>query len=234
VAETGSTLVVIDSAGEWLGLQGTDSYHDTEYAGWVQRYVEPLTHTAAVVLIDHLPHDNTGLLRPIGSQRKKASITGSAFMVRSVTAVGRGVRGVSQLVAAKDKHGAFVTGLPVADLVLDASADPYVVELVAPEGGRVAEARGQARDVRRSLWQQVRLNPRDLTQTDITKDRDNRIGGSATQRTQALADLLQHQLVERVIVERHRSDGRPYQAEAFKVTWESLDPDDEDPALGQL
>jgi hypothetical protein len=143
-------------------------------------------------------------------------------MVRQVTAMGRGVRGVSQLVAAKDKHGSFVVGLPEADLALDASAAPYVVELVAPDGGVVAAARGQVRDVRRAVWQAIRLNPRQLTQTEVIRDKDEAIGGTEAQRRQAVADLLTRELVELVVSERQRRDGRPYRVEVLNTVMESL------------
>lgn len=127
------TVVVIDSTGEWLGLHGIEGNKDEQVAAWMAMYPKQLARAgAAVILIDHMPHDSKGRLEPIGSQRKKAAISGAAYLVTALAELGRDRIGKSRLTNAKDRNGYWVRGKPAAELILDATQHPYRCELVTP------------------------------------------------------------------------------------------------------
>lgn len=143
LCETAS-MVVIDSVGEWLAVadalpNSSSDGGDTRYAAWVRRYVKPLLGTddaddgPAIILIDHMPNDSRGLLRPGGSQRKRASITGAAYRVDVVEEPAIGQPGRIKLTVAKDRHGARKTGTVAADAVVE--PDP-----LHPLSGRLSVA----------------------------------------------------------------------------------------------
>lgn len=122
-------LVVIDSIGELLSLQGCKPNDDDDVARVYRQIVRRITALGpAVILIDHVPKssDRTPLYG-IGSQRKKSAIDGSAFMVETVTPFAAGVNGALKLVTAKDRAGNFTIGQTAA-----------TVEIVSqPDGGRL-------------------------------------------------------------------------------------------------
>ena len=127
------TLAVADSAGEWLSLQGVKPNADDEVAAFLKAYLAPLTKCgAAVVLIDHVPHDTKDSLRAIGSQRKMTAVTGVALHVQMVREMGKGRSGMARLKSAKDRLGTYPRGSVVAELTIDATTMPYTTELAAP------------------------------------------------------------------------------------------------------
>src|SRR5690606_41313053 len=64
VAEDEPSLIVVDSAGEWGGLQGVKANIDEEIAQFGTAYISPLARTgAAVVTIDHVGHEQKDPLR---------------------------------------------------------------------------------------------------------------------------------------------------------------------------
>lgn len=127
-------LVVVDSVGEWLALLDLNGNDDVHYAGWAHQCVRPIAGTGTtVVLIDHLPHDSRGLLRPIGTQRKKASISGAAYRVEVIERPARGVPGRLRLTVAKDRHGSRPSGEVAADVVVaPGEGEAVSVRLEAP------------------------------------------------------------------------------------------------------
>lgn len=69
------TLVVLDSTGESMALEGTDPNSDDAVAVWFQRVATAIAkYGPAVLLLDHLPKSDSGATSPIGSQRKRAAI----------------------------------------------------------------------------------------------------------------------------------------------------------------
>jgi hypothetical protein len=134
VDEDRPSLVVVDSTGEWLSLQGAKPNYDEEVAAFTKAHLAPLAASgAAVVTIDHIPHDARDPLRAIGSQRKMASITGAVYLVDMVVEMGKGRRGMSRLQSAKDRLGTYPRETVVAELHLDATTMPYGIRLAAPE-----------------------------------------------------------------------------------------------------
>lgn len=109
------TLIIIDSTGESLGLEGVDPNADQEVAAWTHQFPRRLArqpYKPCILLIDHVPKAMEEALMPIGSQRKQAALTGAAYSVRVVegSRFSRDRSGYVRLVCGKDRHGWHVTG----------------------------------------------------------------------------------------------------------------------------
>lgn len=196
-------VIVIDSTGEWMGQEGIDTDRDHQVSKWIQTYIRSLTRAGSgVVLIDHVPHDHKDLLRPIGSQRKKAAITGSAFMVIALAELGRGRVGKLRLTTAKDRRGNWVRGKPAAEMLLDATTAPYGVELTVPtssEGadGDLPDEKPAVSRVRRAL--ELDEEPATVSQLGdrIAHDGETRTGLKKRTIQDALKRLEALQIAER-------------------------------------
>jgi AAA domain len=128
------TLVVIDSVGEAMSIDGTKPNDDDSVAKWMRtvcRWIADLG--PGVAFIDHTPKHRDNPLFPAGSFRKRAAVTGSAFLVESIRAFGIGREGRSKLTCAKDRLGNYVRGQKVAEFILDGTAIPHTFEIVPPE-----------------------------------------------------------------------------------------------------
>lgn len=116
-------LVVIDSTGEALALEGYGPNNDDEVATWFRtwpRWLAGRPHAPGVIVIDHVVKDeSTRGLWPGGSQRKKAAINGAAFMATPIKELGRGVEGRLKLTTSKDRSGNHRTGTKAGEFVLD-------------------------------------------------------------------------------------------------------------------
>lgn len=116
LADLGPTLVVIDSTGESLAVEGKNPNQDEEVALWLRVLPKACTRSgAAVVVVDHVTKAADGNSSPIGSQRKKAGVF-AMFRVETVEAFAKGVAGSARVVAMKDKAGNFRSGDAVAVL----------------------------------------------------------------------------------------------------------------------
>lgn len=123
VADLRPVLVVVDSTGEGLALEGANPNADEEVAAWFLRVPRRLSLVAyddqpgpAVVVLDHVTKADDGGLWPIGSQRKRAAISGAQYMQRLVKPFDKDTAGHALLVCAKDRHGNYRTGQRVAEL----------------------------------------------------------------------------------------------------------------------
>lgn len=116
------TLVVLDSTGESMALEGTDPNSDDAVATWFKRVAAAIAKQGpAVLLLDHLPKASSGASSPIGSQRKRAAISG-VQMIQTVPpklAFAKGRAGQAVLTCTKDRHGHFVTGDPEITLTVN-------------------------------------------------------------------------------------------------------------------
>lgn len=128
-------LVVIDSVGESMALEGTKPNDDDDTARWFRLLPRAVaTLGPAVVTIDHLPKDPN---RPsgfaIGSQRKRAAIDGVMLEVEVGVAPARNVVGHLKLIARKDRTGNFQHGAKVADIEIEDRIDGSIrVDIKAP------------------------------------------------------------------------------------------------------
>jgi len=100
-------LVVIDSTGESIAAAGLNQNHDEEVAAWFQSLAHPLADkaSATVMLIDHMVKAEDGGLWPIGSQRKRAAITGAQYVAEVAQPFSKDADGMVVLKVAKDRHG---------------------------------------------------------------------------------------------------------------------------------
>jgi hypothetical protein len=126
-----SCLVVIDSTGEALGLNGADENSDLDVDEWARalpKRLEREGHT--VILIDHATKAADNPLHPSGSKRKRSMISGSSFLVSTVTPFDREHPGKLKLTCAKDRHGHYRRGAPAAWVHVDPTGDPRLKMLV--------------------------------------------------------------------------------------------------------
>ena len=119
VARVHPTLVVIDSTGESLALDRAKPNDDDDVARWFRRLPSRIARMGpAVVVLDHMAKADDGALWPIGSQRKRAAITGAQYIQSTVAGFSKDTPGRSKIVCAKDRHGNYRQGQRVADLVV--------------------------------------------------------------------------------------------------------------------
>jgi hypothetical protein len=115
------TLVVIDSTGEAMALDGAKPNDDDATSLWFRRLPRYVAKFGpAVVLIDHVPkaRDGEGRRTEIGSQRKRAAIEGATYEVEVRVAPARGRDGHLRLVCQKDRNGTYARGQTVADVAI--------------------------------------------------------------------------------------------------------------------
>lgn len=108
VAATPGPFAVIDSTGESIAAAGLNQNHDEEVAKWFQALAHPLADRggACVLLLDHMVKADDGGLWPIGSQRKRAAITGAQYIAEVADPFSKSKDGMVALRVAKDRHGA--------------------------------------------------------------------------------------------------------------------------------
>lgn len=105
--ETGYDLIIVDGITDCMAMLALDPL-DNKDAGTFDRFLlKPMAATGAAVLaIDHMVKAREGRgAWAIGSQHKKAAITGGQYIFEKVHDFGRGMKGMSRVVVAKDKAG---------------------------------------------------------------------------------------------------------------------------------
>lgn len=134
-------LIIIDSIGELMALQGVKPNDDDAVARFYRAIPRPLSrHGAAVLLIDHVPKNNENSpLYGIGSQRKRAAIDGASYMVQTIRTFAKGRPGAVKLVVAKDRHGTRATGTVAA--IADIAGDDQAITIDLHEPDRLDDGR---------------------------------------------------------------------------------------------
>lgn len=126
------TLVVIDSTGESMAIEGVNSNDDGEVAAWMRKFPTALARRGpAVLLLDHTTKTDGGLW-PIGSQRKRAAIT-TQYILRIDKPYDRETSGGSNVICAKDRHGNYSFARLVCRLAVTSHEDFLTVDLVGTE-----------------------------------------------------------------------------------------------------
>jgi 5S rRNA maturation endonuclease (ribonuclease M5) len=122
IADVQAAVLVIDSVGEAMALQGTKGNDDDEVARWFRRLPRRwATLGPAVVLIDHVPKDkDADKLYAIGNQRKRAAIDGAAYRVDTRDPFSASQAGAMTITCAKDRNGTW----PMREVVANAIVDP--------------------------------------------------------------------------------------------------------------
>lgn len=142
VRTSGAALVVVDSTGESMALDGAKPNDDDDTARWFRRLPTALARLGpAVVVLDHVVKADDGGLWPIGSQRKRAAVNGAQYMQGTLRPFTKGEPGAAKLVCAKDRHGNYKAGEKVAELHVTPAGDGLAAELLPPttQGAAVAE-----------------------------------------------------------------------------------------------
>lgn len=114
---TNPALVVIDSTGESIAMDGLRPNDDDHVAVWFRRLPAAIAKTGpAVLVLDHVPKADPESLWPSGSQRKRAAVSGAAYAQILVRPFSRDSAGTAKLVCAKDRHGTYRFRQKVAEL----------------------------------------------------------------------------------------------------------------------
>ncbi len=130
-----AALVVIDSTGESLSLEGANPNADEDIAAWFRNVPKRIAKLGpAVLVLDHMPKSSDSDLWPIGSQRKRAAIDGAQYLQEVLVPFSREKAGAARLVCAKDRHGTYARAQRVAQLHVTPDGDTVHLALKAPEG----------------------------------------------------------------------------------------------------
>lgn len=136
-------LVVIDSTGEAMAAGAVDSNSDREVAQWfaVVKHFARLPCEPAVVILDHVPKDKEAPSSyAIGSQRKRAAVTGAAYRVDTLKEPAKGRNGKLKLTVAKDRPGNRPKGTVAAEVDVLGTDGPEKVSLHLSDAQAAAEA----------------------------------------------------------------------------------------------
>lgn len=97
------TLAIFDGVTEAMALEGLSGRDENDVATWHTKITKPVAAKGwAVVVIDHVPHEEK---RMIGSQHKRAVLSGVALLMEPVHPVTAGQRGLSRIRVDKDRSG---------------------------------------------------------------------------------------------------------------------------------
>jgi len=117
VGQWNPSLVVIDSVGEALALQGLDPNSDKDVTDWHHRLPRFIASLGPCVLLtDHVPKNQNDTLFSIGSHRKRAAPTGASYMLRTKEEFSTQQAGYATLTVAKDRLGIYTRNSTVARL----------------------------------------------------------------------------------------------------------------------
>lgn len=128
LADFPHTMVVIDSTGESMGMDGVKANEDSEVAAWLRRVTRTTADLGpAVVLIDHVPKASEEALMSIGSQRKSAGMDGAIWSVQGVKGMSfsRTKSGFVNIVCGKDRTGDYPKGETIAQFHFDADRKEF-------------------------------------------------------------------------------------------------------------
>jgi hypothetical protein len=183
-------LVVVDSVGEALGIDGINEDKDNEVTPWFRWVLRPLAGTGAAVLpIDHGIKSGENPFWPSGSKRKRAMVTGASYLVEAPRPISKEFNGGQlKLTCGKDRHGNYTRGKPAAiiDVVIFVDTGSWTVDVHPPEP---ATNTGSQNDkvLARAITEAVREMQQETGQPVSMNriEKTGRIKGSATARRAA-------------------------------------------------
>ncbi len=111
-------LVVMDSTGEAIAAQGGMNQNDDgDVAVWMGALPRPLARAgASVLLVDHMPKAVIdGVRQEIGSQRKRAAVSGASYEVIQTEPFSKNQTGKMIVRTGKDRGGNWARGQVVAE-----------------------------------------------------------------------------------------------------------------------
>jgi hypothetical protein len=131
-------LLVLDSVGEAMAVGGINEDKDSEVGPWMRqtlRLIHDQAPELAILPIDHSTKAKDNPLFPSGSKRKRAAVTGRAYLLNVRKPFGIDAIGYVQLVVAKDRGGTFTRGSIAGEIMLDATVTPYRHTVTAGRDG---------------------------------------------------------------------------------------------------
>jgi hypothetical protein len=157
-------LIVIDSTGEAMAAGGVDSNADREVAQWfaLVKRLARIPGGPAVVVLDHVPKDKDAPSSyAIGSQRKRAAVTGASYRVDTLKEPAKGKDGKLKLTVAKDRLGNRPKGSVAAVVDVQSEDGAVMLDFHLSDAQIAAEAGERFRPTmymeRVSRW--LELNP---------------------------------------------------------------------------
>lgn len=201
IIELEVVLVVIDSVGELMSLQGVKPNDDDAVAALYRAIPRRLAGLGpAVLLVDHVPKNNADTpLYAIGSQRKRAAIDGASFMVATVKAFAAGVDGMLKLITAKDRLGNFVTGQAAAEIAVTSGRNGDSITFVASSPESTTSGEFRPTEVMDRISHFLASMPKLTATRAEVKDG---VGGKDATRLKALQQLVDEGWIEAVSGER--------------------------------
>ena len=179
VARLDPDLVVLDGITGAMSLHQLDTNASTDVDQFYSLLGEPLArHGAAVVFIDHVTKSSENRGKgPIGSQHKRARVSGASYEISSVQPIAPGRAGKLRIKIDKDRLGAVRGTHPsqAGDFHLDSTGDTTVAKIYAPSGSPEGAAERKVRDM------MVRLSSalEDAGDAGLGIRGINEVGGSA-------------------------------------------------------
>jgi hypothetical protein len=180
-------ILILDSIGEAMAVGGVNEDRDNEVGPWFRVTLRRLHEACpglAIWPIDHSTKAKDNPLFPSGSKRKRAAVTGRSYLLNVRQPFAVGAVGYVQLVVAKDRGGRFKRGDIAAEIMLDATAEPYRWTVAAPRVGD----RYTPKIRRRSAVERV-LEVLGEAAVPLTAEAVARIANGADRRRDGEADL---------------------------------------------
>lgn len=163
------TFLTVDSLGEAFGLEGIDENKDSEVGPWMRRVLRPLAAIGPAVLpLDHSTKAADNPLHPSGSKRKRAAVTGASYLLEAPVPLTREAGGQLRLTTAKDRHGSYRRGKPVATIDVNIYPDGgTTVHVRPPLGGSNTSPAAHLLGVARAATKAVKDAGRPLSQREF-------------------------------------------------------------------
>ena len=143
IAEHQTVFIGIDSTGEAIAAQGMDQDKDPDVAKWMGALPRRWARLGVcVVMLDHMPHAGG---REIGSQRKRAGISGAAYEAIATQPFSREQAGILTIKVAKDRGGNYAKGTEQAVVEFNPENDGLVMRYVVRAGsGRAVSSNSKS------------------------------------------------------------------------------------------
>jgi len=173
------SLIVLDSLGEAVALDGIDENRDGEVAAWLRNVARQMADAGpAVCLIDHATKANDNPLFSSGSKRKRAVATGVVWSIghEDDQPFSQGRSGFVTMTVAKDRRGHYrrgdtpfrfiVTAEPSIDIMARADKFEVMLQHLVP-GEAYAERRRQHETTVEEAFQRVLRDDPGANQTTV-------------------------------------------------------------------
>jgi len=238
---TGAVLLVLDSVGEALAVDGIDEDRDADFGPWARQTLRHLIDicadvawehadgtapnpTLAVIPIDHSTKAKDNPFYPSGTKRKRAMVTGMMVALNVRQPFARDQIGRVQLICSKDRSGRFRRGEIVAEITMDATTMPYTVYVDPPPTG-AAMVTGRKRKAEDRILQVLDQSAGPLGVSEIHRlvnDEMTRLPGEGEVVLGTVKNTMT-KLAERRTVAAHRIASE--HGKAFHIRYELEDPE---------